>query len=373
MPIRNSLDSNIFHILGYFIENSQLVKHRKRKYYCLIPSAFGTPKKIIRIKISEEKTLELPAEIHPTEVAFVLHKYLARKLDPSKPETKWEVGGELVVTRKIFGTYVNYLLKMKLVTQIKKPSDKRSKFYSITPWGICYLLKYGDYVSRGHTQRIFEILEVFATRNVKPYSSGIFGNKKIDYSNFYKRLGVSKAGYDNDFFSTYVSDSILTKFEHGKFWQMITLQVDIVQKYAMQVGIVQFSNVDSDNGIGLSELEEVPNPKPSWSSKQEYVLAIPLDEDQFHQYLSRFLLCNTVFSLVMRLDEFIASSGLKDPKIKDLQEYKTLKNLPDDFLKCVEVFSRILWPTVQEVESRWGDFMKNVDNKWQKPSELAKK
>ena len=370
MLTRNSLDSNILHILGYFIENSKLVKHRKRKYYCLKPSWFGTPKKIKRVKISEEKTIELPAEIHPTEAAFVLHKYLARKLDPSKPETKWEVEEKLVVTRKIFGTYVNYLLKMKLVTQIEKSNDKRSKFYSITPWGICYLLKYGDYVSRGHTQRIFDILEVFATRNVKPYSSGIFGNKKIDYSNFYKRLGVSKTGYDHDFFSTYVSESILTKFEHGKFWQMITLQVDIVQKHAMQVGIVQFSNVDSDNEIGFEELEEFSYPDGALMQRAQQE---NLDGDQFHQYLSRFLLCNTVFSLVMRNDEYLSIIPKKDPKIKDLPEYKVLKNLSDDFLKCVEVFSRILWPTVQEVESRWGDFMKNIDNKWQKPSELAKK
>ena len=158
MPIRNSLDSNIFHILGYFIENSQLVKHRKRKYYCLIPSAFGTPKKIIRIKISEEKTLELPAEIPRTDIVQLLIQHRAQKLDPSKAEPMWEEEEEVNVSRKIFSTYFEHLLKLKLITQIKS-RDKRSKFYSITPWGICYLLKYADYVSPKLTKKIFKILE----------------------------------------------------------------------------------------------------------------------------------------------------------------------------------------------------------------------
>ena len=90
MPKRNELDTNILHILQCFLEDSKKKKFWRREYYCLKPNQFGIPKEIIRIKISEEKTLELPAEIPRTDIVQLLIQHRAQKLDPSKAEPMWE-------------------------------------------------------------------------------------------------------------------------------------------------------------------------------------------------------------------------------------------------------------------------------------------
>ena len=85
------------------------------------------------------------------------------------------------------------------------------------------------------------------------------------------------------------------------------------------------------------------------------------------EQLSRFLLCHTIFSLVKRLDEYIAYTVSEHPGIKDAQAYQTLKNLPDNSLKCVSVFSRALLPVTQSVGRKWEGFQKNIDGGWKKP------
>ena len=183
MPKRSELDRNIVHILQCFLEDSGKKKLGWYWYYCLKPTDFGFRKKVKIVKIGNGKTLEFPASTPSTEIVPVMLSYRKSKLDPQKPEPwEWEDEEEkmpeIIVSRKIFSTYVDYLLKFKLITLIKS-SNKKSKFYSITPWGICYLLKHADYVLPELTEKIYEILEMFATKNVKPYPSGIFHNKKI--------------------------------------------------------------------------------------------------------------------------------------------------------------------------------------------------
>ena len=116
MPNGNSLDRNIIHILGYFLERSIRVKHRRREYYCLKPNQFGIPREIIRIKISEEKTLELPAEIPHTDIVQLLIQHRAQKLDPSKAEPMWEEEEEVkpVKTKKTVTTTPTLKSLMKL-------------------------------------------------------------------------------------------------------------------------------------------------------------------------------------------------------------------------------------------------------------------
>ena len=361
MPNGNSLDRNIIHILGYFLENSNLVKHRRREHYCLKSNQFGTTKKVIRIKVSEEKTLELPAEIPRTETVRLLMQHMARKLDPSKAEPMMEEEVEVNVSRKIFSTYFDHLLKLKLITQIKS-RDKRSKFYSITPWGICYLLKYADYVSPYLTKKIFKILELFATRNVKSYSSNFFKNKKIDFSDIYKNL-AKDAPWD----ALGSQAGFLTNFNHNRFLQQIIFLADISSqlRISSEIFFVQIDTTTKTTKIG--ELEEVaPSLIQDMNTRGGSVL-LDLDEDQFHQYLSRFLLCHTIFLLVKRLDEYIAYTVSEHPRIKDTQAYQTLKNLPDNSLKCVSVFSRALLPVTQSVGRKWEGFQKNIDGGWKKP------
>ena len=367
MPNGNSLDRNIIHILGYFLENSIQVKHRRRECYCLKPNQFGIPKKIIRIKISEEKTLELPAEIPRTDIVQLLIQHRAQKLDPSKAEPMWEEEEEVNVSRKIFSTYFEHLLKLKLITQIKS-SDKRSKFYSITPWGICYFSKYADYIPPKLTKKIFKILELFATRNVKSYSSNFFKNKKIDFSDIYKNLDNDDAW---DSLGSWAMLSplagVLTNFNHNRFLQQIIFLADISSqlRISSEIFFVQIDTTTKTTKIG--ELEEVaPSLIQDMNTRGGSVL-LDLDEDQFHQYLSRFLLCHTIFLLVKNLDEYIAYTVSEHPGIKDAQAYQTLKNLPDNSLKCVSVFSRALLPVTQSVGRKWEGFQKNIDGGWKKP------
>ena len=274
----------------------------------------------------------------------------------------WEEEEEVNVSRKIFSTYFEHLLKLKLITQIKS-RDKRSKFYSITPWGICYLLKYADYVSPDLTKKIFKILELFATRNVKSYSSNFFKNKKIDFSDIYKNLD------NDDVWDSLGSQAmlsplagVLTNFNHNRFLQQIIFLAEISSqlRISSEIFFVQIDTTTKTTKIG--ELEEVAPSLIHGNTRGGSVL-LDLDEDQFHQYLSRFLLCHTIFSLVKQLDEYIAYTVSEHPGIKDVQAYQDLKNLPDNSLKCVSVFSRALLPVTQSVGRRWEGFQKNIDRR----------
>ena len=388
MPKRNELDTNILHILQCFLEDSKKKKFGWYYYYYLKPTDFSFPKEIKIVKIGNGRTLEFPASTPRTEMVPVMLSYRKSKLDPQKPDPWWEDEKEIIVSRKIFSTHVDYLLKFKLITKIetrRKNNKKKakSKFYSITPWGICYLLKHADYVSPELTEKIYEILEMFATKNVKPYPSGIFHNKKIDFSNFYSKLvgeksertylkkdarapyGVLKDENGIPIREQFVqvsnfnkeSQSILSDFDDNMLYLKVEFWVNILNVLRIKVRFMNFFNFGDDN-IQLQEIDEKYTDTPLRTPP------IQLDEEQFHNYLSRFLLCYTIFSIVQQQDEQLSYGILQIKKEADkkrhkanienhLKEFKKIKDIPDNLLKCVSVFSDILFRLSHSIVNRW--------------------
>ena len=395
MPERNELDRNILHILQCFLEDSKKKKFWRREYYCLKPTDFGFHKKVKIVKIGNGRTLEFPASTPSTEMVSVMLSYRGPKLDPQKPDPWWEDEKEIIVSRKIFSTHVDYLLKFKLITKIetrRKNNKKKakSKFYSITPWGICYLLKHADYVSPELTEKIYEILEMFATKYVKPYSSEIFHDKKIDFSNFYSKLvgeksertylkkdarapyGVLKDENGIPIREQFVqvsnfnkeSQSILSDFDDNMLYLKVEFWVNILNALRIKVRFMNFWNFGDDN-IQLQEIDEKYTDTPLRTTP------IQLDEEQFHNYLSRFLLCYTIFSIVQQQDERLSYEILQTKKEADkkrhkanienqLEGFKKIKDIPDNLLKCVSVFSDILFPLANSIGIRWMNFQSDI-------------
>lgn len=402
MPKRNELDRNLLHILQCFLEDSGKQKFGRSWYYCLKPTDFVFHKKVKIVKIGNGRTLEFPASTPSTEMVPVMLSYRKSKLDPQKPDSWPEDEKDIIVSRKIFSTHVDYLLKFKLITKIetrRKNNKKKakSKFYTITPWGICYLLKHADYVSPELTEKIYEILEMFATKYVKPYSSEIFHDKKIDFSNFYSKLVGEKSErtylkkgmvkgengmpsrYDvlkdengmpirEKFVQASIFDKkcqlIISDFDVNMLSWSVVFWVNMLGVLEIKIRFMNFFNLGGDN-ILFQEPEKNNTDTPS------RIPPIELDEDQFHNYLARFLLCYTIFFIVQQWDEqlsYAIQHTLKDAaKIRrnanienQLEGFKKIKDLPDDFLKCVTVFTDILFPLANSIGYRWMNFQSDI-------------
>jgi len=101
------------------------------------------------------------------------------------------------VTRKIFRTNIEYFLKIGFITELITV-DKRSQYYSITPIGICYLIKNEHYVDRitsEEIKEIFKIMFTFYDNNIE-IKSKIFGATPPDFQILFKRLSAVFDSHD---------------------------------------------------------------------------------------------------------------------------------------------------------------------------------
>ena len=72
-------------------------------------------------------------------------------------------------TRKLFRTNREFFLQSGFIVKLKT-TDARSQYYTVTPLGICYLIKYEHYVDRITSKEIkgiFKIMHSFYDNSIK--------------------------------------------------------------------------------------------------------------------------------------------------------------------------------------------------------------
>jgi hypothetical protein len=217
-----------------------------------------------------------------------------------------------------------------------KTSDKRSKYYSITPFGICYLIKSEEFrdpdkIIVRDQKKIFPILETFATRYVT-YKSEISEKAKFDFKDFYEKL-VKNVIDEHDIgeempyiFSNFDFDSQLERLEFS-FEFYVESPTKIILANFKDIGQAEIilSELGQKEGVIFSKYE-----------------SIKLSEEQFHHYLSSLLMLLTVYFHFQIRHLFIPSrKGIK----KEIPDYK---NLPDYILQILSIFNLFIGKRIKE-------------------------
>jgi len=265
-------------------------------------------------------------------------------------------------SRKIFRTHLQKLLDEKLLVKLPIKDDK-SSWYSITPLGICQLVKseiFQNELRREYeTICIISILLTFATQNVKEYTSLIFEKEKFfsRKTNFLDDLintdmprsgsmadSLSNINFENNKFSFYIvngyfEENILVlargSFNHKRYDE----HQDSIQKNLIQI-------IELNNKIGYM---------------RNYPLLI--DEEQFHHYFANLLLCSLVYRYAIVAFDFdrIAHSSsnskgknIKKITIKEYSEY--WEHLPEYFQRIIALFSKHATKMVSEQANLMTDF-----------------
>lgn len=237
------------------------------------------------------------------------------------------------ISRKIFQKHQKELLTEKLITRVKT-SDKRSKYYSITPFGICYLIK-SEYftdpmkITVKMQKKIFPILETFATRYVT-YKSEISEKGKFDFKEFYDKL-VKNVIDEHDIgeeiphiFSSFDFDSQLERLEFSfEFYVESPMKIILANFKDMGKSEIILSELGQKEGVIFSKYE-----------------SIKLSEEQFHHYLASLLLLLIVYFHFQIRHLFIPSNYKKE-----IHDYK---NLPDYILQILSIFNLFIGKRIKE-------------------------
>lgn len=230
-------------------------------------------------------------------------------------------------SRKIFRTYIKELLNEKLLVRIKT-RDKRSKYYSITPLGICYLIKSELFYDSPKYDRwpekinVFLTLMTFAFQNVKPYRSIIFENekffsydtdvwedlKKLDmgigfrnqithvFSNIEKQENGFRLFVTNGYWSDYRIQLADVDFTYDKFYDDDGKVITVWNPPSVDQNYTKIEKTNNENNlIRIIEL----NKKIGQLYGNIDYKPLFLDDEQFHHYLSNLLLCAFIYDYVM--------------------------------------------------------------------------
>lgn len=265
-------------------------------------------------------------------------------------------------SRKIFRTYIKELLDEKLLVRINS-SNKRSKYYSITPLGVIHLMRIklvgrGKY-TRSELKSIILILQKFAQQNVKPYNSIIFGKEKFfgngtdffnDLEKWWPYSYMKPAGY---LFSDVVLRLENTKSEYPKDF----LEFFILNGYYRGNKIWLADFYMKENVVNVDELK--PAIYGSNSTFYPKSTELRLDDEQFHHYLANLILCSLIYLsammwydlLGMQVQRFnIEDMGMSFPNM--YKEFNNkMKDSPEYFLRILVLFSKhILYYTKSQYE-----------------------
>lgn len=301
---------NKLEILQYFVEFPSEKKIRGKTRFILNSNQFGKVKQISSIEIVKGEQIE-------------------KVLDIEGPK------------RGKFREYVKELSKEKLITEIKT-NDNRTKDYSITPLGICYLIKseyFGDplKITLANQKKIFPILESFATRYVKQYNSDVFENEKFDFTDIFYHFAMN--GLD----SHDIGEEMPIVFSNYTESQFGGIEFFISIDYNPEIKIPVARFKINDEIITISE----------WGKRIGLIsgyFPFELNEEQFHHYLANLLICLTVYhhakSDYRSTTDIINSwrrqekRSRRKKKIDIEKEFKEFYNYSDDFLKILFLFNR---------------------------------
>lgn len=274
----------------------------------------------------------------------------------------WENDKEITRTRKeegpsrkIFRIHLKELLIEKLLTRIKT-SDKRSKYYSITPLGIIHLIKYGedkfyfDYKYPWPEKiNVIQTLQTFAQQNVKPYKSVVFEKEKFFHSDIdlwddvAKWLGISLRKLMPHVFSNVeiTQENIYSKFGINLFEFFITNGYYGTNK--INLASFDFENKD------FVKIRELDRPITSYGFKVGLKYEpLKLDDEQFHHYLANLMLCSLIYDYGMleydlsklKIRNFLKKEKRKAEQDATVKFTNELKELPEYFLRILFLFSK---------------------------------
>ena len=322
-------------ILQFCLLDSELVWRGRTPYFAINSNQFG-------------KTWEFD----------VFHGY-----DERGKEIK-SVRKETGPSRKIFRRHLPELLKKKLLTRIKT-KDERSKYYSITPLGICHLIKseeFFDGIKYRWPERfyVFLALETFAVPNVKPFHSIIFEGQKFNFGNLWDNLvKIESLSIREEM--VHVFQNFETNDNRVTFY--LTYGYDINNK----IRLASFSI--NDDTISVYELGKFSGPvygDPLYKS-------LELDEEQFHNYLANLLICALLYDYTaakfdmyqnwVNRDKEIAKRNRKKPRLRNrIKNIEELFNeIPEEYLKVLYLFNHHISNIVTKQEKLMDGFSEKLN------------
>ncbi len=199
--------------------------------------------------------------------------------DDEKNEVTTIIETDFDFTRKTFQKSIDELIEKKFVVRIKS-SDKRIKYYSITPLGILYVLRNDEIirivekVTYRTVDSVFPILEAFAFSFVRPYRNELF-DKDMDFFNIKDLTGME----GEELFYT------LTGLSHDSFTNTYNFKIKLLFDRPFEIKLASFDM--STNEVRLSEMArdwEFGNYKP-----------IKLSDEQFHNYLAKLVFSTIIY------------------------------------------------------------------------------
>ena len=208
---------------------------------------------------------------------FTKRRIEVEEYDLKKKKWNTRIETDFDFTRKIFQKHIDELIEKKFVVSVKS-SDKRAKYYSITPLGILYALRHDELirsvekVNHRIADRIFPILEAFAFPYVRPYRSELFDKDM----NFYEIKELLEVEGEELYY-------ILTGLSHDSFTDTYDFKIKLLFDRPVEIKLATFDMSTSD--VMLSEMardNDFGNYKP-----------IKLSDEQFHNYLAK-LVCSAI-------------------------------------------------------------------------------
>lgn len=178
-----------------------------------------------------------------------------------------------LTSRKNFWKYRDEMIKMRLIKKIESIHD-RGEFYSITPLGIFQIEFFDSY----SIKRMFNVLEPFAKKSYLPFRSKIFGNEKIDFTNFWKQIQDS---LQDEYYLIQIIERIIKDSIIDEKHLYLKLQMSALSHF--EFTIVNFDFYE--DRVSIDELLLDSKTKPN-----------EVNLDQFFQYLTKLLFCIIFFS-----------------------------------------------------------------------------
>ena len=262
---------------------------------------------LITVKISLEKTT--PKSI---ELQF------------SKLEKKFKQRPQL--SSRFFRSYKNLLLKKRLIVQLQG-SNKRTKYYSITPLGICFFVKNNGYGLHGKlVEKTLKILNAFYHESTPK----IFNvKKKFNFENMINRLSNKKPDHN---IGKIINNFLYHKIEYSES-PLEKDSYNIAVRYSISFNL---ENIIARFALRNNEIKFYQNLiVPEGLLVTDY-----LTEKDFHIYLSTFLLYGICYYRIkIHFENFVSSR--KFTKIDDLKfsdydyELDKIKKFDKDSLKLV--------------------------------------
>lgn len=230
------------------------------------------------------------------------------------------------MSSRFFRTYKNELLNELLIIQLQN-SNKRTKYYSITPLGICYLVKNRNYGLNGKMiEKTLKILNTFYQQSTLK----IFNiKKKFDFQDI-----IDKTSGKN-------LDHNMVKIINNLLHNQVEYSKSSFDNYPYYISIrypISFNleNIIARFVIRKNEIKYYEN----LVIKEGLLVTKYIDENLFHTYLSTFLLYGICYYVIkIYFDNFLSArkfTGINDFKFSDYDfKLNKIKNYNKDVLKII--------------------------------------